>query len=202
MYNMDQISIYIDMNRNTTITFTVDDGTYLSRLRVLCASATGNKLLPMIVFAGVPQADVHQELLNYPLHPKRRRLLLLGSLKTHKMGSVRVKLEEDYCTEVEFVSPGITDLSQPMNVSVMRAFKSRCTRLYVKHHLMHAFPTTTTERRFSITQIVMLAWESIDDSLLLEDFYKLGCYQLDHENQMVSLELSYMLTSMKKRTSR
>lgn len=39
------------------------------------------------------------------------RLLILDSLKTHKMASVRQALEEHCCTQVEFVPPGITGVS-------------------------------------------------------------------------------------------
>ncbi|EGZ16421.1 hypothetical protein PHYSODRAFT_334608 [Phytophthora sojae] len=124
---------------------------------------------PLIVFAGVPNADVHQELLNHPLHRNRvvltvqrkaycdermmldwidevwgpeasnQRLLLLDSLKTYKMASARAKLEEDYCSEVEFVLPGITGLAQPMDVS-----------------------------------IVLLAWESIEEKRIARGFVNAG----------------------------
>ena len=53
------------------------------------------------------------------------RLLLLDSLKTHKMASIRHVLQEECCTQVEFVPPGITGTSQPMDVAVMKAFKDR-----------------------------------------------------------------------------
>lgn len=39
------------------------------------------------------------------------------------MNSVRTVLEEDCCTQVEFVPPGITGLAQPMDVAVMKPFK-------------------------------------------------------------------------------
>ncbi|KAE8966889.1 hypothetical protein PR001_g28263 [Phytophthora rubi] len=213
VYNMDQTSIYIDMNPNTTITFTGDKNVDVVQSMTenafrasvfLCASATGKKMPPLIVFAGVPNADVHQELLNHPLHRDRviltvqrkaycdervmldwidevwgpgasnQRLLLLDSLKTHKMASVRTKLEEDYCSEVEFVPPGITGLAQPMDVSVMRSFKSRCRRLYVNYHINHDFPANTTARRFLMTQIVLLAWESIEEKRIARGFVKAG----------------------------
>ncbi|ETL41557.1 hypothetical protein L916_07506, partial [Phytophthora nicotianae] len=160
---MDQTSIYIDMNPNTTIAFTGDRNVDVVQSMsenafrasvFFCAPTTGKKLLPLIVFAGVPNADVHDELTNHPLHQDRvilpvqrkaycdecvmlewidevwcsdacnQRLLLLDSLKTHKMASVRAKLEEEYCTEVEFVPPCITGLAQQMDVAVMRMIKS------------------------------------------------------------------------------
>ncbi|KAE8897082.1 hypothetical protein PF003_g19090 [Phytophthora fragariae] len=47
------------------------------------------------------------------------RVLLLDSLKTHKMSSVRTELEDSLSTEVEFIPPGITGLSQPIDERVM-----------------------------------------------------------------------------------
>ncbi|GMF38480.1 unnamed protein product [Phytophthora fragariaefolia] len=90
------------------------------------------------------------------------------------MGTVHIKLEEDYCSEVEFVSPGITGLAQPMDVSVMRSFKSRCRRLDINYHINHDFPATTTARRFLMTQIVLLAWESIEEKRIVRGFVKAG----------------------------
>ncbi|KAE9340702.1 hypothetical protein PF008_g10980 [Phytophthora fragariae] len=68
---MDQTSVCVDMNPHSTIEFvgarTVDVIQSMTpdsfRASVfLCASATGRKLRPMIVFAGTPGAVVHNEL--------------------------------------------------------------------------------------------------------------------------------------------
>ncbi|POM67246.1 Hypothetical protein PHPALM_16792 [Phytophthora palmivora] len=68
--NMDQTAIYIDMNGKTTIEFvgapTVDvlQGSAVNGFRAtvfLAASATGHKLIPFVVFAGVPGARVAAE---------------------------------------------------------------------------------------------------------------------------------------------
>lgn len=99
MFNMDETSIYIDMNPSTTITFhgernvdvvqskshlylafimrltnrfvnAVGMSTNSFRASVfLCASAAGGKLPPLIVFAGVQDGDVHDELRGYPAYP-------------------------------------------------------------------------------------------------------------------------------------
>ncbi|KAE9090878.1 hypothetical protein PF010_g18415 [Phytophthora fragariae] len=62
VYNMDQTAVYIDMNPSTTIDFAgarhvdVVQGMSENSFRAsvfLCASATGHKLPPMIIFAGV-----------------------------------------------------------------------------------------------------------------------------------------------------
>ncbi|POM78219.1 Hypothetical protein PHPALM_4269 [Phytophthora palmivora] len=71
VYNMDQTSVCLDMNPKSTIEFTgaqsvdVIQATTPDSFRTsvfLCASATGKKMRPLIVFAGVHGADVHDEL--------------------------------------------------------------------------------------------------------------------------------------------
>ncbi|KAE9047580.1 hypothetical protein PR003_g1030 [Phytophthora rubi] len=59
------------------------------------------------------------------------RLLLLDSLKTHKMEWVRQNLEVSCYTEVEVIPLGITGVAQPMDVSIMREFKRIYRDLYV-----------------------------------------------------------------------
>ncbi|EGZ21026.1 hypothetical protein PHYSODRAFT_298937 [Phytophthora sojae] len=87
------------------------------------------------------------------------------------MASVRAKLEEDYWSEVEFVPPGITGLAQPMGVSVMRSFKSRCRRLYVNYHINQP---PRQPGVFFMTQIVLSAWESIEEKRIARGFVKAG----------------------------
>ncbi|KAE9210160.1 hypothetical protein PF005_g11550 [Phytophthora fragariae] len=142
VFNMDQTSIYIDMNPTTTITFRGDRN-------VDVLQATGAKLCPLIVFSGTPGGPIEEELHAHPLYSKEvflavqkkgycderamhiwinevwrpsvtsSRVLLLDSLKTHKMSSVRTELEDSLSTEVEFIPPGITGLSQPIDERVM-----------------------------------------------------------------------------------
>ncbi|KAF4146751.1 DDE superfamily endonuclease [Phytophthora infestans] len=199
-YNMDQTSIYIDMNPKTTITFRgerdvdVVQGMSENSFRAsvfLCASATGKKLPAFIVFSGATGGPVHCELQAHPLHKADEvvltvqknaycderimiewvnevwtpsvtfcRMLLLDSLKVHKMGSVRAKLEEAM-TGVDFVPAGATGLAQPMDVSVMRVFKHWCRELYVQHHITNDFSLNAKERRKLITFIVHEAWRAV-----------------------------------------
>ncbi|KAE8897405.1 hypothetical protein PF003_g18233 [Phytophthora fragariae] len=120
----------------------------------LAASATGDKLPPFVVFAGMPGGPVSQEVFNPAFgaaaaeHTVQKnaycdatvmldwierpsvdgcKLLILDSLRTHKMASVRYALQQDCCTQVEFVPPGVTGICQPMDVSVMKAFKNHIT---------------------------------------------------------------------------
>ncbi|GMF51970.1 unnamed protein product [Phytophthora fragariaefolia] len=80
VYNMDQTSIYIDMNATSTITFSGDTNVDIVQgmtenafraLVFLCASAKDQKLLPLIVFAGMPNGPVNDEVMRHPLHRQR-----------------------------------------------------------------------------------------------------------------------------------
>ncbi|KAG6961315.1 hypothetical protein JG688_00009159 [Phytophthora aleatoria] len=59
------------------------------------------------------------------------KLLLLDSLKTHKMVSVCYTIQQECCKQVEFVPPGVTGICQPMDVSVMKALKNHATYVFV-----------------------------------------------------------------------
>ncbi|KAE8896907.1 hypothetical protein PF003_g19089 [Phytophthora fragariae] len=63
VFNMDQTSIYIDMNPTTTITFRGDRN-------VDVLQATGAKLCPLIVFSGTPGGPIEEELHAHPLYSK------------------------------------------------------------------------------------------------------------------------------------
>ncbi|KAG2893076.1 hypothetical protein PC115_g18589 [Phytophthora cactorum] len=67
------------------------------------------------------------------------RLLLLDSLKSHRINSVRDVLEKECCTSVEFIPPGITGLALPMDVSVMKEFKNLCKNYCVNYHAVNDF---------------------------------------------------------------
>ncbi|KAG2839601.1 hypothetical protein PC129_g15121 [Phytophthora cactorum] len=115
VYNMDQTAIYVDMNGRTTVDF-------VGASTVDVVQATGAKLPPLIVYAGVPGGPVSQKLFNPSFgaetveHTAQKnaycdgtvmldwiervwkpsvdgcKLLLLDSLKTHKMAPVRYAL--------------------------------------------------------------------------------------------------------------
>ncbi|KAG6954275.1 hypothetical protein JG687_00011882, partial [Phytophthora cactorum] len=123
VYNMNQTAMYVDMNGRTTIDFIG-----ASTVDVVQASATGAKLPPLIhtvqkkVYCdGTVMLDLIERVW--------KKLLLLDSLKTYKMASVRYALQKECSTQVEFVPPGITGICQPMDVSVMKAFKNHVTEL-------------------------------------------------------------------------
>ncbi|GMG15482.1 unnamed protein product [Phytophthora fragariaefolia] len=213
---MDQTAIYVDMNGRTTVDFvgaqTVDvvQGSAVNGFRVsvfLAASATGIKLPPLIVYAGVPGGPVSQEVYSPSFgaesveHTVQRkaycdgtvmldwidrvriiwkpsvdgcRLLILDSLKTHKMASVRYALQQECCTQVEFVPAGVTGIAQPMDISVMKAFKTHVTNAYCQYHIDNPFPATPSEKRALMSRIVGQAWEAIPSSVIVNGFVKAG----------------------------
>ncbi|KAG3031395.1 hypothetical protein PC119_g5932 [Phytophthora cactorum] len=119
----------------------------------LCASALGKKLSAFVVFSGVPGADVYTEVSDPNwghsdvVHTTQRkawcnhaeevctptadgcRMLMMDSLRVHKMESVKQHLEDTYCTKVQYVPPGIAGLTQPMDVSVMRYSEKHTVRV-------------------------------------------------------------------------
>lgn len=130
----------------------------------LCASATGVKCRLTLVFAGVPEGQVRRELwldkvfdwddahftvqrnaycdaqimqewIDEVWRPSVEgpSVLLLDSLNVHRMQCVQRALEDAH-TRLEFVPPGVTGLCQPMDVSVMHPFKTRCRALYLQHN--------------------------------------------------------------------
>ncbi|ETP55140.1 hypothetical protein F442_00275 [Phytophthora nicotianae P10297] len=60
-----------------------------------------------------------------------------------------------------FIPIGITDMAQPMDVSVMRVFMKRCRELYVAHHIDNDFTPDPVARRDLITRVVVQAWDGV-----------------------------------------
>ncbi|KAF4149486.1 DDE superfamily endonuclease [Phytophthora infestans] len=77
------------------------------------------------------------------------------------MNSARTVLEEDCCTQVEFVLPGMTGLAQPMDVAVMKPFKDYVRNSFLAYHINHEFPKTPQEKRQLISRFVAEGWASI-----------------------------------------
>ncbi|KAG6622917.1 Cytochrome P450 [Phytophthora cinnamomi] len=77
IYNMNQTLIYIDMNPSTTISFrserhidvvqSMSTNSFQASV-FLCASATGRKVPPLVVFKGEPGYPVQAELERHPAH--------------------------------------------------------------------------------------------------------------------------------------
>ncbi|KAG2887964.1 hypothetical protein PC118_g22654 [Phytophthora cactorum] len=100
-------------------------------------------------------------------------MLLLDSLKVHKMASIRQYLENDCATQVLYIPPGVTGLSQPVDVGVMKSFKKKIHRdLYVKHHIDHPFPADAAERRVMLSFLVAKAWELVKAKTIVKGFRK------------------------------
>ncbi|ETN15711.1 hypothetical protein PPTG_06927 [Phytophthora nicotianae INRA-310] len=90
------------------------------------------------------------------------------------MASVRNALENECCTSPEFISPGITGLAQPMDVSVMREFKGLCRNYYVNYHAVNDFAQGAPARRALITEIVVNAWKAVREKVIVRGFIKAG----------------------------
>ncbi|KAG2805464.1 hypothetical protein PC129_g14507 [Phytophthora cactorum] len=100
------------------------------------------------------------------------RMLLLDSLKVHKMANIRQYLENDCATQVQYIPPGVTGLCQPMGVSVMKSFKKKIQDLYVKHHIGHPCPADAAERRVMLSFLVAKAWELVKAKTIVKGFRK------------------------------
>ncbi|KAE8983418.1 hypothetical protein PR003_g24647 [Phytophthora rubi] len=208
---MDQTAVFIDMVGKTTIDFvgnpTIDvvQGGEINGFRAsvfLTASGTGQKLPPLIVFAGVPGGPVSHKVWNPKfgssdvLHTVQKkawcdeavmlewieriwrpsisscRLLILNSLKVHKMDTVRHELQERSCTQVEFVPPSVTGICQPMDVAVMKPFKGHIC--YEKYHQSNPFPKNADERRELLSRFVSEAWGNVSGETIRKGFIRAG----------------------------
>ncbi|POM79526.1 Hypothetical protein PHPALM_2783, partial [Phytophthora palmivora] len=145
LFNMDQTGVCINSPGRLTVDYVgaknidVVQGTAINGSRCtvfLCASATGEKLPPFIVFTGVPGGPVSKEVEAATFgdpscaHTVQRKAwtdhdtMQKWINEVHKMASVRNELQNHCHTQVEYFPPGITRLSKPMDVSVMHSFKA------------------------------------------------------------------------------
>ncbi|EGZ27724.1 hypothetical protein PHYSODRAFT_261575 [Phytophthora sojae] len=142
LFNMDQTSIYVDMNPKMTITgCKVEAEVHMNTLH-----KEGEAVLAVQKNAYCDER-VMLERVKEVWKPSVTfcRVLLLGSLKVHKMSTVRAQLE-DAMADVEFVPPGATTLAQPMDVAVMAGFKRECRELYAQQHCDSGHSATPRER--------------------------------------------------------
>ncbi|OWY97174.1 hypothetical protein PHMEG_00032361 [Phytophthora megakarya] len=97
VFNMDQKSIYIDMGPKRTIEFVgaknvdalqgMSESSFCASV-FLCASATGEKLIPFVVFAGTRDGQVHQELI---------------ANRNYREGAILTVQKKAYCDEVRML---------------------------------------------------------------------------------------------------
>ncbi|KAG3009947.1 hypothetical protein PC123_g14230 [Phytophthora cactorum] len=81
-------------------------------------------------------------------------VLVLDSLKTHKMECIRTRLVANAHTSVVYVPPGVTGLAQPMDIAVMKAFKDRLRDIYVKFVIENGTFTDAAQKRRHIAESV------------------------------------------------
>lgn len=117
-------------------------------------------------------------------------VLLLDSLKVHKTGHVKVALERDCHTRFEFVPPEATGLSQPMNVAVMKPFKTRCRQLYLDYNQEQGSCTDPCDKRKWIAAIVAEVWSEVSSETVVGFIKaKLICVEDRNEHGQVSLDI-------------
>ncbi|OWZ14131.1 hypothetical protein PHMEG_00012429 [Phytophthora megakarya] len=126
VYNMDHTAIFIDITGKTlidysgSITIDVHQGTETNGFRASCLLASlvvqCRKKCESLRFATLASITQSRKSMDWKPTITGWWLLLLDRLKVHTMDSVCAALE-DQCTQVEFVSPGITGLCQPMDVA-------------------------------------------------------------------------------------
>ncbi|KAE9014214.1 hypothetical protein PR003_g15962 [Phytophthora rubi] len=192
VYNRDQTAVYIDMNGRTTVDFvgaqTVDvvQESAINGFRVsvfLAASAT-EVFNPAFGAAAAEHtvqknaycdATVMLDWIERVWKPSVDgcKLLILDSLRTHKMASVRYALQQECCTQVEFVPPGVTGIIWHIMPTHGRL---RDEGLQEPHHyhLEHPFPATAREKRALMSRLVAQAWDAIPATVITNGFIKAG----------------------------
>ncbi|OWZ12067.1 hypothetical protein PHMEG_00014830 [Phytophthora megakarya] len=63
-------------------------------------------------------------------------------------------------------------ICQPMDVSVMKAFKNQVTNAYLQYHINHPFPSNPREKRAVMSKIVAEAWDAIPTKVIVNGFIK------------------------------
>ncbi|KAG3066994.1 hypothetical protein PI124_g12535 [Phytophthora idaei] len=99
-------------------------------------------------------------------------VLVLDSLKTHKMECIRTRLVANAHTSVVYVPPGVTGLAQPMDIAVMKAFKDRLRDSYVKFVIENGTFTGAAQKRRHIAEFILKAWDEIDEDTIRNGFLK------------------------------
>jgi hypothetical protein len=90
------------------------------------------------------------------------------------MADVKETLQNDALTQVIYIPPGLTGLSQPMDVAVMSPFKRYVRDIYVKHHIDNEFCRTPSERRTLTSRFVNEAWDKVSSKTIRNGFLKEG----------------------------
>ncbi|POM65868.1 Hypothetical protein PHPALM_18349 [Phytophthora palmivora] len=92
-------------------------------------------------------------------------VLVLDSLKTHKMECIRTRLIAHAHTSVVYIPPGITGLSQPMDVSI---------GIYMKYVLQNGILTDAAQKRRHIAMSVLQALEEVKEVTIRNGYLKGG----------------------------
>ncbi|KAF4150120.1 hypothetical protein GN958_ATG00746 [Phytophthora infestans] len=90
------------------------------------------------------------------------------------MAFVQNALENECCTSPEFISPGITGIVQPMDISVMRELKDLCRNYYVTYHAANDFAQGVPTRCAFVTWFVVDAMKAVREKVVVRGFAKAG----------------------------
>ncbi|KAE8883521.1 hypothetical protein PF003_g32537 [Phytophthora fragariae] len=188
VFNMDQTAVYIGIAGNRTIDFvgnaTVDvqQGSEINGFRAsvfLTASATGLKLPPLIVFAGIPGGPVSQEVWSPAFgspeaeHTVQKKAFCNKAVMMEWIERVW-KSSVDGCRLLILDNLKVHKMSSPLDVTVVKPFKDAFRRIYLTYHLENRFPTTTSEKRSLISRFVVEAWAEVKPETLVKGFARAG----------------------------
>ncbi|KAE9234069.1 hypothetical protein PF004_g9492 [Phytophthora fragariae] len=188
VFNMDQTAVYIGIAGNRTIDFvgnaTVDvqQGSEINGFRAsvfLTASATGLKLPPLIVFAGIPGGPVSQEVWSPAFgspeaeHTVQKKAFCNKAVMMEWIELVW-KSSVDGCRLLILDNLKVHKMSSPLDVTVVKPFKDAFRRIYLTYHLENRFPTTTSEKRSLISRFVVEAWAEVKPETLVKGFARAG----------------------------
>ncbi|KAH7459614.1 uncharacterized protein KRP23_15172 [Phytophthora ramorum] len=96
----------------------------------------------------------------------------LDSLNTHKMECIRTRLVYHAYTSVIYVPPGVTGLTQPIDIAVMIPFKDRLRSIYTMFVCENGTFTDAAQKWRHIAASVLQAWDKVDAESIRNGFLK------------------------------
>lgn len=110
------------------------------------------------------------------------------------MATVRAILETLSSTRVEYVPPGLTGVSQSMDVAVMKSFKNQCSNLYVQKIAQGYELSTASNKRKLTAAVVVEAWKRISSDTIRNSFLRAGVVSVGLATSLADLKLIHHTT--------